>query len=270
MMKLPLKDRKYKPNQTILSVYGYGDLRKIKVTTLACLRTAGVEDDSKRVAVRGVNDCKMEQSIIRARSKIFELAYCNPWEWFFTATLDPAKYDRTDLKRFHKDLTQWFRDLKKKEGYCIKFLLIPELHADGRSWHMHGFLSGLPSDCLCRFVLGDRMGRALAEKVKRGDPVFNWPAYSAKFGFCDLEPIRSHEAVCKYVTKYISKSLASSVKELNAHLYYHSRGLSGAEIRKKGTMLADIVPSFQNDYCSIAWFDYDEELLERLESSIVF
>lgn len=267
---MPLKDVKYKHNQTIMKVYGFGDNKKIKLSTMNTLRNAGVEDDSTPNYVRGtVNDEKLSESISRAKSKIFELAYCNPWDYFITITLDPSKYDRTDLEKFHKDLTQLFRDLRKKYGFKIDFLLIPELHKDGKSWHMHGFLKGLPLEHLQQFKIGDIMGKALAEKVLNGDIVYNWEAYQKKFGFCDLEPIRNHEAVSKYITKYINKALATSVTELNAHLYYHSRGLKTAETVKKGTMLCDIAPSFVGEYCSVSWLDFDEKTLKHLKDNII-
>ena len=262
-----LMDEKYKHNQTIIKNYNN---QKIKVITMKTLRTKGVEDDYDKIRVSEFNtyDSKMRESISRAKNKIFELAFCNSWEYFFTATLDPAKYDRTDLEKFHKDLTQWFRDYKKKYNTKIDFLLIPELHADGKSWHMHGFLKGIPIEHLKQFKIGDTMGKALAEKVKNGDIVYNWEAYAKKFGFCDLEPIRNHEAVSKYITKYINKNLETSVSELNAHLYYVSRGLITADTMKKGTMYNDIVPDFENDYCSVSWFPYSEELLQNLLDSI--
>lgn len=265
---MSLVDVKYKYDQTIIKVFGYGDHKKIKVVRLNCLRTAGLDcDDDFRPEKGSVNDEKLAENICRAKSAIFELAFCNPWDWFFTATLDPRKYDRSDLERFHKDLTQWFRDYRKKFGVSIKFLLIPELHSDGKSWHMHGFLSGLPADHLHLFQLGDTMGKAIADKVKAGDLVYDWPAYHRKFGFCDLEPIRNPEAVSKYITKYINKNLASSVTELGAHLYYHSRGLERAKTIKKGTMLGCIAPDYETEYCSIAWLDYSDSLLHELENS---
>lgn len=264
---MPLKDVKYKHNQTILKVY---DNKKIKLITMGTLRNAGVEDDSTPNYVRcTVNDEKLSESISRAKSKIFDLAYCNPWDLFITITLDPSKYDRTDLEKFHKDLTQFFRDYGKKYGIKIDFLLIPELHKDGKSWHMHGFLKGLPFEHLQQFKIGDVMGKTLAEKVMNGDVVYNWEAYQKKFGFCDLEPIRNHEAVSKYITKYINKALATSVTELNAHLYYHSRGLKTPEILKKGTMLCDIAPSFVGEYCSVAFLDFDEKTLKYLKDNII-
>ena len=268
--KMALNDVKFKYDQTVLKVYGYGDNKKIKVVRMNCLRTAGIEcDDDVRSEKGSVNDAKLEENIQRAKGVIFEYAFCNPWDWFFTATLDPNKYDRTDLEKFHKDLTQWFRDYGKKYDCKIKFLLIPELHSDGKSWHMHGFLYGLPLNHLKQFCLGDVMGKALSEKVKNGDTVYNWIPYQKKFGFCDLEPIRNPEAVSKYITKYINKNLASSVTELNAHLYYHSRGLDRAEVIKKGTMCANIVPSFENEYCSIAWLDFSDSILRELVDSFL-
>ena len=269
-----LKDTKYKYDQFILKVYGVGCERKIKLIHMNILRTKGVEcdDDFLLGSERGtVNDEKLAENLSRTKSKIFELAFCNPWDWFFTATLDPRKYDRTDLKKWHKDLTQWLRDYNKKCGTSIKFLLIPELHSDGKSWHMHGFLYDLPENHLTRFQIGDRMGKSLAEKVKNGDIVFNWLPYMEKFGFCDLEPIKNHEAVSKYITKYISKNLATSVTELNAHQYYHSRGLKFAEMIKKGSISTpiDIEPTYSNEYSSVYWLPYSDELLQSLKESII-
>lgn len=63
-----------------------------------------------------------------------------------------------------------------------------------------------------QFVVGDVMGKALAEKVKKGDVVYNWLPYAKKFGFCDLEPIRNAEAVSKYIMKYINKILLRALK----------------------------------------------------------
>lgn len=265
-----LRDTKYKYNQTILKVFGTGQNKKIKVITMSCLRNKGVEDDTEVFTARGsVNDEKTDESISRTRSAIFELAFCNPWECFFTGTLDPKKYDRTDLKKFQKDLSQWIRDYNKKYGLHIKYLLIPELHSDGKSWHMHGFIMGLPIEHLQQFKIGDKMGFKLSQKVANGDLVYNWCPYMDKFGFCDLEPIRDAEAVSKYVTKYISKNLRNSVKELNANMYYCSQGLKRAEIVKVGIMSPNITPSFTNDYCSVAWFDFDADLLKSLADSII-
>lgn len=266
---MPLTEPKYKRMQSILKVYGTGENRKIKVTTMSCLLTAGLEIEREYSERGTVNDKKLADNISRAKNKIFELAFCNEWDYFFTGTLDEKKYDRTDLEKFHKDLTKYISNRSVVYRSKIDFLLIPELHSDGKSWHLHGFLKGIPREHLTQFCIGDVMGKSLAEKVKKGDTVFNWNDYSKKFGFCDLEPIRNAEAVSKYITKYINKNLSESVTELNAHLYYHSRGLNTAQTIKKGTMLADIVPDFQNEYCAVSWLPYSDELLEALQNSFI-
>jgi hypothetical protein len=271
---MPLKDTKFKNNLTMLKLFDSGEdgVKKLKVICLASCRTSGVEDEKDHgQSERGTkNDSKLQESISRTRTKIFELAFCNPWEWFFTATLDPKKYDRTDLEQFHKDFTRFIRKYNEKHNLHIKFLMIPERHADGVSWHMHGFLMGLPVEHLHQFSVGDVMGKKLADKVLKGDAVYNWPEYLSRFGFCDLEPIRSHEAVSKYVTKYISKELAHSVTELNAHLYYRSRGLAGAVEIARGFLQAGTLdePSYSGEYASVWWLEYSDELLNKLKESI--
>ena len=44
-----------------------------------------------------------------------------------------------------------------------------------------------------------------------------------------MSPIDDIERCASYISKYISKDLADSIKELNAHLYYASNGLKKAE-----------------------------------------
>lgn len=264
-MPQKLKDRLYNYDQTLFKVFGEGKDKKIKLVRMNYLKTSGIELDDIEYVRGTVNENKINESILRSKSKIFELAFCNPWDWFFTGTINPNKQDRTDLELFHKQLTQWLRDYNKKYKLNIKFLFVPEKHKDGKSWHIHGFIYGLPVEHLIQFQVGDKMGKGLADKVMQGDVVYNWQAYFKRFGFCDLEPIRNHEAVSKYVTKYINKELANSVTELNAHTYYHSRGLKFAELIKKGTMVwEDIAPTYENDYCSVVWLDYSEELYNNL------
>ena len=116
-----LKDTKYKYDQYVLKVFGYGENRRIKLIRMNVLRNEGVEDDNDKCKSKGsVNTEKLDESICRTRSKIFELAFCNPWSWFFTGTLDPKRYDRTDLKKFHSDLTKWLREYNRYHGTHIK------------------------------------------------------------------------------------------------------------------------------------------------------
>ena len=43
------------------------------------------------------NDAKLDSNFSRARSMVLQYALCNPWDYFFTGTLDREKMDRYDL-----------------------------------------------------------------------------------------------------------------------------------------------------------------------------
>lgn len=257
-----LKDKEFLFDQTYVKLFDGGDFKKVKMTLVKKVHNSEIESPAKDCSNRGqVNDFKLADNVSRTKQKIFELAFCNPWQYFFTGTLNSKKYDRTDLEKYHKDFSKWLQNYNRLHDCDIKFLVVPELHKDGKSWHLHGFLMGVPDDALKQFQLGDKMGKAIADKVSNGDVVYNWLAYQEKFGFCDLEKIRNHEAIAKYVTKYINKDLATSVTKLNAHQYYRSRGLQTAREIKKGHIdWRSISPSFENEYCKIAWFDYTDFL----------
>lgn len=242
----------YQPDIATLKDYNG---KKFKLTVHKFMRSAGFEDDSKVKAEKGtVNDEKLQQNISRARSKLFEYALCNEWDLFGTFTIDGKKYNRNDLETYHKDLGQFIRNYNKKYGTNIKYLLVPEEHQKG-GWHEHGLLIGLPIEHLRLFTLKEKLPKYIRDKLKAGEPVYEWKPYREKFGFCDMEPVRNKEAVSKYVTKYITKDLTASIKALNAHLYYCSQGLNTATEIKRGTMLVDIVPDYENEYVKVKWFD---------------
>lgn len=223
----------YNPDVATLKQYG---IDKFKLTAHKLpVRQKGFEVGKPRIL--GINDKKLENNISRTKSKVFELAYCNPFNLFVTLTIDQRKYDRKDLKRYHKDLTQFIRDYNKKHRLAIKYLLIPERHKDG-SWHMHGFLMGLPIDHLAINEHG----------------YMDWQPYREKFGFISIDRIRSQEGASKYITKYISKDLSDAVQDLGAHMYYCSQGLNRAVEIKRGTLSANSIPfDFENDYVKTKW-----------------
>lgn len=237
---------------------------KLKVTVMHMLRQGY---DERLHSDKGtVNDVKLRENISRARANIFEYAFCNPWEYFVTLTLDKAKYNRHDLKKFHNDFVKFICN-QRRNGTDVKFLLIPETHKDG-SWHMHGFIMGLPEEELRLFTLEEKLPYYIRNKLQENQEVYDWNKYREKFGFCDLEPIRSREACAKYVTKYVSKSLAEDIKTLGAHLYYCSRGLKRAEIKAKGHFSDELkCPDYKNEYCSVKWYPVGK--LDTLLQNIV-
>ena len=176
---------------------------------------------------------KFRESLIRSRTKIFELAMCNDWDLFATFTIDPKKYNRYQLNDFYKAFSKFVNNFNSRKGTSIKYLLIPEMHEDG-AWHLHGLFMGLTRNWLRRFTLREKLPRYIRSKLWIGQRIYEWPHYRTRFGFCDLEPIRNKEACCKYIVKYITKDLGRSVSELGAKVYYCSQGLERPQVIYQG------------------------------------
>lgn len=166
------------------------------------------------------NDTKLDNNFSRARSMVLQYALCNPWEYFFTGTIDRAKLSRYDLDTYASRLMQFIRDMRKKYDAKFQVLLVPERHKDG-AWHIHGLVHDLPDHVLELF------SSPAPVKLIRGG-FLNWPDYADKFGFCSLAPIRDPVATAFYITKYVSKDLSRRAGDKGKHLYFHSRPLKKA------------------------------------------
>lgn len=249
----------------------YGILRDYqgngyKLVSLACCRQRGIEEERKYTPKgEAGNEEKLENNLSRTRSRIFELALCNPWEWFITLTLDRKKYDRRDLPKFIKDFSQMVRDYRKKTGNAVKYLLIPERHKDG-CWHLHGFLLGIPAEALHAFQRSEHLPHRILERLKSGVQIYTWQAYTQRFGFAVFEKIANHEAASKYITKYITKEAMNTITELNAHAFYASKGLQHSEVLMQDILAQAIQnPDYQNEYCAVKWFDSLSPALAHFE-----
>ena len=197
----------------------------------------GFEIGRKRVV--GVNTKKLDNNISRAKAKVKEYGLCNDFEYFVTLTLDPKKYNRADLKKYKKDLGDFTRNYKKNHGSKIEYVLIPELHEDGESWHMHGLIKGI----LPKHITISKY------KDKSGNYYLDWLQYSKKFGFLNIGKIKDKDKVCSYITKYINKSMSETIKILGDHMYYNSQGLKTATEIKRGTLSDHSIPfDWENDY----------------------
>lgn len=196
-----------------------------------------------------VPEKKLSQAVSRAKSVIFQVAFCNDWDFFFTGTIDKTKYNRYQLDAFYKAFTQWIRDYRKKYCCDLKYLFVPELHEDG-AWHIHGFVRGIPEGRLCRFIPGLHPDKL----VKAG--YLNWPDYQKKFGFCSMGCLRNLEAASHYITEYISEDLGRCVSDYGGHLYRCSLGLARAMPMGyvyQSHMLLDSFLEHDGLFCSTGW-----------------
>lgn len=226
-----------------------------KITLHRFLRRAGYEavDGEPERGKKNTtgNTDKLDESLSRTRATVFELAICNEWEWFVTLTIDPKQFDREDLNKYKKKLSVWIKNYNRLHRTKIKYLLIPELHIDGKSWHMHGLVMELPETHLAEFEDNETLPLTILIEIKRGNKVYDWPAYRKAFGYITITKIRDAESVSKYITKYITKDMIKTKIELNNHLYYCSKGLKRAKKLYQGQLTKDFDEDFGNEYVKI-------------------
>ena len=213
---------------------------------------------------------RLAESLSRTRKRIFEIAACNPWEWFFTGTLNGEKWDRNDINGVFRALSQWFRDYRKKAG-CgdLKYLIVPEQHKKG-GWHFHGLFHGLPETELLNFSAGEKIPLRLKRVIQGGTDIFNWSPYSEKFGYTTLTKIKDRHAVACYVTKYITKDMVAENAALGTgrHLYYASQGLKKPAVVAEGYSDASHIFSgydYENEYVQIRKIDTFEDAVQFVE-----
>ena len=265
-MRVMHTESKYINNCSILKMY---TLNKYKLVTLKNpIKVSGYEEEKNTLYEenkysRNKNEEKLDNSISRSKNKIYEYAICNNFEYFVTLTLDKEKMDRSNIGEYIKKLGQYIRDIKKSTGQKIEYVLIPEKHADGENWHMHGLMKGLQD--LRRYDVSENIPQKMKDKIikyrEENLNLYEWLGYSKKFGFNCIEPIRDKEACSRYITKYINKNLDTDmgITEKNKKKYYASRGLKKAKNIKKGVIQTkDIEYDFENEHCKIKWLNMSQ------------
>lgn len=196
-------------------------------------------------------DVRLAASMSRTKRRIFEIAACNPWQWFFTGTLDGEKVDRNSLDSTYKRISQYFRDFRKiHSGSPLRYLIIPEQHKDG-AWHFHGLIDGLSVDELHKFTLDEVLPDRIRKTISEGTEVYTWCGYAERFGYSTLTAVRDEKAVSRYVTKYITKDLLNR-HEQGKKLYYSSRGLNKPTVIAEGMSSAPVpLSDFENDWVAL-------------------
>lgn len=161
---------------------------------------------------------KFESALSRAKNIVREVSLCNNWDYFVTLTFDRGKWDRYDLKGRVKELMQYIQNLNK-QGYDIKYVLVPEFHKDG-AVHLHGLMSGIPVECRPEWW------PVSVNRKDDGTYYDHCPLFSNRYGYSSVEPVRDMIAVGFYVSKYITKSMAKNADLKGVHTYYRSKALN--------------------------------------------
>lgn len=195
------------------------------------------------------NTNKLACNLSRAKSAISAYCFNNSWEYFFTGTLDAAKQNREDFNVLTKKFPRFIRDTARKSECKINYLIVPELHRDGSSWHCHGVLSGVPPDQLRLYGVDD-VPNSLKHKFKEGKEVFYWRNYADKFGINSLEKIMPGEITGR--ANYLcGKVRDNSGVPLGRSSYYKSAGLKKTIVVARGILESPIDFDYSDDFCSI-------------------
>ncbi len=146
----------------------------------------------------------------RARKAAFDLVGCNhDLNLFITLTLDAARISRTEWGEVIRKLSTWLDNRVRRHG--LKYVLVPEHHADGEAIHFHGVIN----EAAVRLVNSG--------KKQKGKVVYNLPDW--QYGFTTAKRIggsaADRDAVCKYIMKYLSKE----TEKIGGRYYLHGGAL---------------------------------------------
>lgn len=132
-------------------------------------------------------------SMARTKNSIYNIARSHVWKWFVTFTFNRQKTDASDYDLVSKRLRKNLEHTKERKCPNMKYLIVPELHADGENYHFHGLLA----DC-------DELDFIFSGKFdQQGRLIFNVPSWSWGFSTATLvgDTTRASGYICKYVTK---------------------------------------------------------------------
>ena len=201
---------------------------------------------------------RLPEHLTRSRSRVRELAFCNDWKYFLTVTVSEVNQKRDDIALLKKRWNQCLKDYAKKFGFRPAYLIIPETHHDGKSWHLHGLVSDFAQGSLVRNEHG----------------YLDVPYFRSRFGWVSVSVIRDPERTASYIAKYITKDFQSTTASklgTGEHLFFSSQGLRGKELLWSGD-ISLLYPdgfdwSYENEYCKIKEISNNlNNFYERIEN----
>lgn len=173
----------------------------------------------------------------RAKSKIYDYAMANKWDWFFTLTFSPNIVDRTNYRECKNKLQGWLKKIRERYSPTLKFLFVPELHEDGESWHFHGLVANM-TNVNFEMAINPKDESII---IHNGKVVFNCEKWN--YGFSECTKIVDTQRVSNYITKYITKSLLAHLEGENRYLC--SRNLNKPKEEKYFVPVTDEIYDFQ-------------------------
>lgn len=216
------------------------------------------------------NDTKLLSNIRRAVNTIMYIVKNNEWDYFVTFTIKSDDLAGKLTRKVMQVITQFIRNEGKRLGVAIKYLLIPEKEQDGRL-HIHGLMAALPISELRLFSTDEPLPASILTKLENGQKVYDWPRFSERFGFSDVEVPEFIIKIGIYMLKKVLDASSFIMDNYNGNIYYASQGLNREPDRvlrgKKSKSIED--PDFENMFCRGKVVDNLEDAMEYLDTDDV-
>lgn len=144
----------------------------------------------------------------RNRERVFDIVYCNRWDWFLTITFDPKQVDFTNVPQVMNNLRIWLSNRVQRDG--LRYILVPERFKKTNGIHCHALINNAVDTTYSgRIRIGKKSVPEEICKQKRiaysdADKIFNVDDW--KYGFSTALPISDNSGkLSVYLTKYITK-----------------------------------------------------------------
>ena len=154
-------------------------------------------------------------SLSASKNRIYNIARSNTWQWFITLTFDRNNNDSSDYEIVTRRLKTFLNHLQQRKCPDMKYLIVPELHADKEHYHFHGLLSNVDK---LRFCFSGKFD-------KKENPIFNILDWT--YGFTTATQVKDTNRASSYITKYVTKDIDLKLK--NKKRYLCSRNIDRTE-----------------------------------------
>lgn len=169
----------------------------------------------------------------RTKRQIYHITRSNHWDWFITITIDRKIFDASDYDTTVKKLTNFLNNIRKRKAPDLKYLIVPELHADKKNYHFHGLLADTGR---CQFIESGHLD-------DEGEVIYNWIDWH--YGFTTATKVKDNGRVSSYITKYITKDTAHELKYKKR--YYCSKNINRVDPYLANGLIEEFIINFGSD-----------------------
>lgn len=166
-------------------------------------------EDIRRTSETERTESEFREDVIkRNRERVFDIVYCNHWDWFLTITFDPKIVDFTNVNLIMCKLNIWLQNKVRRNG--LQYILVPERFKKTNGIHCHALINDvLKTTYSGRIRYGKK---SVPEEICKqehieysdSDKIYNVPDW--KYGFSTALPISENAGkLSVYLTKYITK-----------------------------------------------------------------